>query len=338
MALDRPSTRKHMKILSVLGISLLAFQLHAADTNALTPVKTIPLPDVRGRIDHFALDAKGQRLFMAALGNDTVEVIDLATGKRLHTITGCSEPQGLAFLPAKNRLVIANGGSGEVKILDANSFTVLKTITGLSDADNVRYDEKLDLIYVGYGNGALAMIRAEAGEKIGEIKLDGHPESFQLERNGNRIFVNVPEAGHIAVVDRAAGKVTATWPMGKFHANFPMALDEANHRLFVGCRRPARLVVFDTTTGKQVADTEISGDTDDLFYDAEHKQIFISCGAGSIDIVEQQGADAYKLRAHIPTESGARTSFYSPDRGELYLAVRAGLISGSAEVRVYKTR
>ncbi len=327
-----------MKILSVLGISLLAFRLRAADTNALTLLKTIPLPDVRGRIDHFAIDIKGQRLFMAALGNDTVEVIDLAAGKRIHTISGCSEPQGLAYLPAKNRLVIANGSSGEVKILDANSFTAIKTITGLPDADNVRYDEKSDLVYVGYGDGALAMIRADAAEKIGEIKLDGHPESFQLERSGNRIFVNVPEAGHIAVIDRVAGKVTATWPMSKFHANFPMALDEANHRLFVGCRRPARLVVFDTTTGKQVADTEIAGDTDDLFYDAEHKQIFISCGAGSIDIVEQQSADSYKLRAHIPTESGARTSFYSPERGELYLAVRAGVISGTAQVRAYKTK
>lgn len=333
-----PFTWKHMKIFTVLGISLLALQLYAAETNALTVVKTIPLPDVRGRIDHFALDSKGQRLFMAALGNDTVEVIDLAAGKRIHTITGCSEPQGLAYVPAKNRLVIANGGSGEVKILDADSLAVLKTLPGLPDADNVRYDEKSDLIYVGYGDGALAVIRAATGEKVTDIKLSGHPESFRLEQNGNRIFVNVPDSGHIAVIDRVAGKVTATWPMTKFHANFPMALDEADHRLFVGCRRPARLVVFDTATGRQIADTEISGDTDDLFYDANHKQIFISCGAGSIDVIDRLSADSYQLQERIPTESGARTSFFSPDRRELYLAVRAGLISGKAEVRVYKTK
>jgi DNA-binding beta-propeller fold protein YncE len=327
-----------MKPSFTLCLSLLAIQLHAADTNALTLVKTIPLPDVRGRIDHFAFDSKGGRLFMAALGNDTVEVIDLAAGKRIHTITGCSEPQGLAYVPAKNRLVIANGSSGEVEILDADSLAVFKTLTGMPDADNVRYDEKSDLIYVGYGEGALAIIRATTTKKIGDIKLAGHPESFQLEQNGKRIFVNVPDAGHIAVVDRETRTVTTTWPMSKFHANFPMALDEANHRFFVGCRHPARLVVIDTTTGKQVTDTEISSDTDDLFYDADQNQIFVSCGGGSIDVIKQAGADSYKLQARIPTESGARTSFFSPDRRELYLAIRAGLISGKAEVRVYKSR
>ena len=327
-----------MKPSFTLCLSLLAIQLHAADTNALTLVKTIPLPDVRGRIDHFAFDSKGGRLFMAALGNDTVEVIDLAAGKRIHTITGCSEPQGLAYVPAKNRLVIANGSSGEVEILDADSLAVFKTLTGMPDADNVRYDEKSDLIYVGYGDGALAIIRATTAEKIGDIKLAGHPESFQLEQNGKRIFVNVPDAGHIAVIDRETRTVTTTWPMSKFHANFPMALDEANHRLFVGCRHPARLVVIDTTTGKQVADAEISGDTDDLFYDADQKQIFVSCGSGSIDVIKQAGADSYKLQARIPTESGARTLFFSPDRREVSLAIRAGLISGKAEVRVYKTQ
>ena len=327
-----------MKTFSVLCLSLLALQLHAADTNALTLVKTIPLPNVRGRIDHFALAWKEGRLYMAALGNDTVEAMDVGTGKHIGTITGCSEPQGLAFVPAKNRLVIANGSSGEVKFADAGSLVVFKTLTGMPDADNVRYDKKSDLIYVGYGDGALAIIRAATGEKVGDIKLAGHPESFQLEQNSNRIFVNVPDAGHIAVIDRVAEKVITTWPIGKFHANFPMALDGANHRLFVGRRRPARLVVFDTATGKQVADTEISGDTDDLFYDSNRKQIYVSCGSGSIDVIDQVSPGSYKLQARIPTESGARTSYFSPDRRELYLAVRAGVISGKAEVRVYRTK
>ncbi|MGH7954042.1 MAG: YncE family protein, partial [Limisphaerales bacterium] len=195
---------------ALLSIALLALNLHAADTNALTLVKTIPLPDVSGRIDHFALDAQGQRLFVAALGNDTVEVIDLAAGKHLHTIGDCSTPQGLAFAPAENRLAIANGGSGVVKILDATSFKTLASLGDMPDADNMRYDAKADLIYVGYGDGALGIISATNGELVASIKLDGHPESFQLEQNGNRIFVNVPDAQQVAVIDRDKRAVVAT--------------------------------------------------------------------------------------------------------------------------------
>lgn len=323
--------------LLAFALMFLALDVHAVDTNGLTLAKTIPLPDVRGRIDHLAIDLKGQRLFVAALGNDTVEVIDLVTGKRIHTITGCSTPQGIAFVPSSNRLVIANGGDGEVKIIDATSFQTVKTLGGLPDADNVRYDSKSDLVYVGYGSGALAIIRPAAGQIIGDIKLAGHPESFQLEQNGPRIFVNVPDAGQVAVINCDQRTVTATWPMGENHGNFPMALDEADHRLFIGCRRPARLVVLDSNTGKKVSETEISGDTDDLFYDAARKRIYVSCGAGSINVVDQSGSDSYKFSSRISTVSGARTSFFSPERGELYLAVRAGILAGKAEIRVYHT-
>jgi len=332
------SPRQAMSFLAVLCFAFLELSTRAADSNALSLVKTIPLPGVRGRIDHFAIDNKGERLFMAALGNDTVEVIDLAAGKRIHTIPHCSEPQGLAFVPAANRLVIANGSSGEVKLLDATSFEAIKSIGNMPDADNVRYDAKSDLIYMGYGDGALGIIRAANAEMIASIKLDGHPESFQLEQNGGRIFVNVPDAGNIEVIDRDKRTRIATWPMEQFRANFPMGLDEANHRLFIGCRHPARLVVLDTNTGKKVSDVEIAGDTDDLYYDAQRKQIYVSCGAGFIDVISQQSADSYQLREQVATTSGARTSFFSAERGELYLAVRAGFISGSAAIRVYRPR
>lgn len=320
------------------GVSLLASvaALLCISSRAQTLVKTIPLPGVVGRIDHFALDAQGQRLFMAALGNNTVEVIDLAAGKRIRSIGDCSEPQGLALVPGANRLFIANGGGGVVKMLDGSDFKTLKTFGDLPDTDNVRYDAQANLIYVGCGDGALAVIGATNGELIAKIPLAGHPESFQLEKNGNRIFVNVPSAQQIAVIDRIKNKVVATWPMNEFRANFPMALDEADHRLFVGCRRPARLVVLNTASGKKISDVEIDGDTDDVFYDASRKQIYVSCGAGFIDVIAQRDADKFDLRERISTTSGARTSFFSPDRGELYLAVRAGLISGSAEIRVFK--
>jgi len=318
--------------------AFLTLPLRAADTNALALVETIPLPDVHGRIDHLAMDVLGRRLFVAALGNNTVEVVDLAAGKRVHSIGGCSEPQGLAFLPEENRLVIANGGSGVMKILDGDSFKTLASVDHLSDADNVRHDAAAGLIYVGYGGGALAVIRADNGELAASIKLPGHPESFQLEKNGRRIFVNVPDAGQIAVIDRAKRKVVATWPLGDFHANFPMALDEAGHRLFVGCRRPARLLVLDTANGRKIADVEISRDADDVFYDAARKRIYVSCGGGFIDVIDQRGADEYSPRERIATSGGARTGYFSPARNELFLAVRAGMLSGGAEIRVYQAR
>lgn len=327
-----------MKRIALLFVALLGLNLRAADTSMLVLLKAISLPDVHGRIDHFALDAHGQRLFMAALGNDTVEVIDVKTGKRLRSIGGCSTPQGVAFVPGENRLFIANGGSGVVKMLDGAEFNTLKSVGNLPDADNVRYEAKKELLYAGYGNGALAVISATNGELIARIKLAGHPESFQLENNGNRIFVNVPDANQIAVVDSDQRRVVATWPMEKFRSNFPMALDEANQRLFVGCRSPARLVVLDSASGRQVGNVEIDGDTDDLFYDADRKQIYASCGAGFIDVIGQTTADHYQLRERIPTSAGARTSFFAPAQNSLYLAVRAGAFSGRAEIRIYKPR
>jgi DNA-binding beta-propeller fold protein YncE len=316
-------------------VAAFALNLRAADTNALTLGKTIVLPGISGRIDHFAIDVEGHRLFVAALGNNTVEALDLESGQRLQSITGCSEPQGLAFVPVANRLFIANGGAGTVEMLDGTTFKTLGTVGDLPDADNMRYDAGANLIYAGYGEGGLAVISATNGSLIATIPLAAHPESFQLEKTGSRIFVNVPDARQIAVVDRNKRKVLTTWPMEEFRANFPMALDEVNHRLFIGTRHPARLLILDTMSGKKAGDVEISGDTDDLFYDGSRKRIYVSCGSGFLDVVEQRGAESYTLCQQLATASGARTSFFSPERDELYLAVRAGMISRNAEIRVY---
>jgi hypothetical protein len=171
---------------------------------------------------------------------------------------------------------------------------------------------------------------------VGEVPLAGHPESFQLERSGSRIFVNVPGAGQIAVVDRVKRTVAATWPVRGAGANFPMALDEPDHRLFIGCRRPARLLVYDTHTGREVASAPIVGDTDDLFYDAGRKRLYVSGGAGFVTVLQQHDADHYAVMARLPTAAGARTGFFAPDLNRFFLAVphRGSLV---AEVRVYRT-
>ncbi len=315
-------------------MALLIVGPSAGETSALKLLKTIPLPGVTGRFDHFALDIKGNRLFVAALGNNTLEAIDLTAGKRVQTIPGLGKPTGVLFLPDLKRLFVACGDDGNVRVFNGDTLRLLKTISGLEDADNMRLDTKAELIYVGYGSGALAVIHAAKADTIGNIKLAGHPESFQLEKNGRRIFINIPDAQHIAVVDRGRGAVEATWPTADFKANFPMALDEANHRLFVGCRNPARLVVFDTEAGKRVADIGISGDIDDLFYDAAGRCLYASCGEGFIDIIAQKDINRYETVERIVTAPGARTAYFSPELKNFYLAVpERG--AQKAEIRVF---
>ncbi len=323
---------KPLLIFLVAWLGLPAVLAQATDMLKLT--KTIPLADVKGRFDHFAADVEGKRLFVAALGNNTLEVIDLAACKRLRSISGLHKPTGTVFLPEANQIGVANGDDGTFKLFDGITYQLVNNLRGLEDADNVRRDRNTKLVYVGYGGGALVVLDGSGTQRHTDIKLPAHPESFQLETNGPRIFVNVPDAKQVAVIDRQKKDLVATWSMEKFQANFPMALDEGNHRLFVGCRNPARLVVLDTTSGKVVSDLVIVRDTDDLFYDAKRKRIYVTGGEGFIDVIEQLDADHYKMRERIPTRAGARTSFFSAELNEFYLAVpqRNGQ---DAEIRIY---
>ena len=283
--------------------------------------KTIPLPGIEGRIDHMAADVAGQRLFMAALGNNTVEVIDLKAGKAVQSLSGFVEPQGIVYVPEFDRLFIANGADGTCRILDGHSFKTISSVNVGDDADNVRYDEASKKVYVGYGSGALAAIDAKTCAKINVIPMAGHPESFRMEANGPRLYVNVPDAGQIAVVDRSKGTVTATWSVNAAQGNFPMYLDEANHRMFVGCREPATLLVYDFVNGRLVASVPIVRDTDDLFYDMRNRLIYVSGGGGRIDIIRQTGADKYRKLSSVSTAPGARTSLFIPELNLLCVAV-----------------
>jgi len=283
--------------------------------------KTIEMPDVKGRIDHMAIDVKGERLFVAALGNNTLEVIDLKAGKRTKTISQLKEPQGIRYVAETDRLYVANGGDGSLRIFDSGSYAPLKTVDFGDDADNVRYDLASKMIYVGYGSGALGEIDGD-GNKVGDTKLDAHPESFQLEKNSSRIYVNLPKSRKVVVVDRDKRIVVATWKTDTAFANYPMALDENEHRLFVVTRLPARLLVFNTDTGAIVEKLTAVGDCDDVFYDANRKRIYASGGDGAISAFEQKDADHYAELARIATVKGARTSFFSPELDRLFLAVR----------------
>jgi DNA-binding beta-propeller fold protein YncE len=310
----------------------------AAAGQAMLPklIADIAMPGVKGRIDHFSVDAKRHRLFVAALGNDTLEVLDTGGRKRERSLNGFGEPQGILHVPDSGRVFVANGGANRVDILDAESLVLLGHVNGLEDADNVRYDATERKVYVGYGRGALKILDATTGAPVGDIALPGHPESFQLEKRGPRIFVNVPTAGRISVVDRVKRTVVGSWSVPAA-ANFPMALDEAGRRLFVGTRAPALLLVYDIDTGRIVARHPIGADSDDLFYSAMRKRVYVVCGEGRIDVLRQDDPDHYVLEGTVSTAPRARTGLLVPEDDALYVAAPA---SGASPARVlaYKLR
>src|SRR5262245_61207960 len=234
-------------------IALLMLQLVAhAQQPALTLSGRIELPNVKGRIDHFSADLKRHRLFMSALGNHTVEVLDIQNGKHLHTIPDLDEPQGVLYDASSNRLFVASAKDGTTKLFATATFQVLAAVKFSGGVENIRYDARNQRIVVGYGDGALGLLDSN-GKQLGEVALDAHPESFQIEKAGSRVFVNVPDRKQIEVVDLGAKSVVSKWPVTSALKNYPMALDEAHHRLLIGCRVPARMLAFDTETGKQTA-------------------------------------------------------------------------------------
>lgn len=307
--------------------------LQAQSTPPLRLEKTISLPGAKGRIDHMAFDAHNHHLYVAVLGSDTVDVVDTDSGAVVKAIPGFAEPQGIAYQPEKNRVWVANGRDGAVRILDAQSFAMLRTIQLGDDADNIRRDPATQRIYVGYGSGGIAVFDSDAN-KIADIKLDAHPESFQLEKSGPLLFVNLPGSRKVAVIDRTKAAVVAKWSTGLDLANFPMALDESNGRLFVVCRAPARLLVMDAKSGTVVAKLPTVGDSDDLFYDQELKRLYVSGGEGAIAVYQQNDRDHYTKIAQVETVKGARTSLFVPELHRLFLAVRQQGQT-SAAIRVY---
>jgi DNA-binding beta-propeller fold protein YncE len=325
------TARRHCHILLFLcGIVSLP-----AASQPLVPEGEIALPDVRGRVDHLAADPQRRRLLVAELGNNTVDIVDLAGGRATNRIAGLAEPQGVGFAPKADRYAVANANDGTVHFYRAEDLAPAGIVELGSDADNVRIDPANGDVLVGYGSGGIATIDPVTLTETGAVALPAHPEGFQLDPAGARLYVNLPDAHRIAVIDRAAGKIVANWSTGTLGGNFPMAIDEAGGLVAAVFRSPSTLVVYDSKSGEVRARLPACGDADDVFFDNRRQRIYVSCGAGMVDGFEAE-ASGYRPLGQVATASGARTSLFVPALDRLFVAVRAGAFGGSASIRIFR--
>ena len=291
--------------------------------HVLKPGDKITLTGVRGRIDHLAYDAEDHIAFIAALGNNSIEVVNINTGKIIHTIKNLHEPQGIVYIPSLKRLIVANGANGECVFYDTETYNPLSSVNLKDDADNIRFDSASNRLYVGYGNGGIAVIDAGLMKQVAMISLEGHPESFQFSKKQNRIYVNVPDKNETVVANLLDKSLITKWKNTQASSNFPMALDEENNRLFIGYRSPASLQMVNTVTGKVIHAIRCSGDADDIFYSPPDSLVFISAGKGFIDVFKTNAKNELVLVDQVKTRSGARTSFLIRSEKKLLLAVPA---------------
>ena len=305
-------------------------------TNMLAQQTTIPMPGIKGRIDHLDINLKEKIVYIAALGNNSLEIVDINKRKVLHSITGLNEPQGVAYIPQQQELFIANAGNGDCYFYNAQSFERTATIHLSSDADDVRYDSIDKKIYVGYGEGGIAIIDAMQHKQTGNIKLPAHPEGFQLDKKLNKIFINVPDAHQIDVGDLNSFELISKWNTGDLRSNFPLAIDTINHVIFIGYRRPSKLVAVDEVSGVTLTTGDLVNDADDIFFDEKENKIYASGGGGFITIYQWEKLKIKQI-AKIYTSDGARTSLLVPAFKLFILAARASN-NNNAELQVYETR
>jgi DNA-binding beta-propeller fold protein YncE len=284
-----------------------------------------------GDFDHFALDLPGQRLFLAAEDNSAVEVIDLRTNKLVHTIHGSKAPHSMAYDSDSKKLFVVNGDPSQVEIYEGTTFQSLGAIPMAPNADASIYDPVGKLFYVGNGGKEanqdyclLSVIDTTSGKKLFDIRVNSdRVEAMALEKSGSRLFVNMYSKNAVAVIDREKRTQIATWSIAdEGRRNGQMAFDEANHRLFVVTRDPAKVIVLDSDSGKIATSLPCVGqfDADDAVYDFGSKRIYVA-GVPFLDIFTQRSANSYQLLGQVPTAFHAKTGILVPQLNRYYLAV-----------------
>ena len=302
---------------------------------SLQLLQSIPLKNIVGRLDHLAVDLTQKKLFLAAFANNSLISASLVSGTVIKSIGNLSQPQGVLLVPGSSTVYLSNGGDGSLDAFDSNSLSIIRRISFSSDPDNLRYDSGSKLLYVGYGAGGIAVVNTSSGRIIKTVGLIGHPESFQLEVSGPRIFVNVPAGSYVAVLDRNTSSIVSRWLIPNARGNYAMALDERDHRLFISTREPPQLVVMDTDSGNIITRIVTPQDPDDIYYDVSNGCIYVAEGQGFISIIKQVDSNHYSEAENLPTSRGARTALLVPELSRLYLAAPSTNTT-QAEIRVYE--
>lgn len=329
------------RLVLIAIVALLTVAATAEDPLRLS--RSTDLPDVSGDMDHLAIDVAGNRLFVAAEDNGTLRVIDLQTGTVKRTVKGFKTPHSILFVPESHELYITDG-SAAVQVLDSDSFVVKRRVKTTPGADSIGVDSKAQLLYAVSGGkdvsmkrSALSEINFKEGKLVREIPIDSaHVEAMVLEHSGDRLFVNVTGDNYLAVINRKTGALVERWPIREAQQNAPIAFDEANHRLFIVCRKPGMLVVLDSTTGKTIASMATGARADEVVFDPSHHRIYVASGEGSLYLYRQIDPDHYEEAGKVPSAPGAKTALLSPDAKQLFVAVSPGEGKTGAKVLMYE--
>ena len=335
---------KKMRFVFLALFVALAVSLQAQEKAPLKLVETIPLPGLKdGDFDHFAPDVDGHRLFLTAEENGKVQVLDTSTNKLIHTIEDVKAPHAILYLQDLKKLFIVEGDASAVRVYDSDSYQAVGEIKVSIEADSIAYDPATNYLYVVNGGreahtpySLISVIDTNNSKRLRDIKINSnHVEAIVLEKSGPRMFCNITGQNAVGVLDRNESALAATWrlPPGDTQ-NVAMALDEANHRLFVVTRKPGKLIVLNSENGKVIADLPAVGLVDDLIYDAKQKRLYLA-GDQFLDVFDQKDPDHYVLLARIPGSFRAKTGILVPELNRYYLAVPHHE-NKDAEVRVYE--
>jgi DNA-binding beta-propeller fold protein YncE len=326
--------------LPLLLIAACALQAHAQTQSPLLLEKSIPLPGVTGKFDHFAVDTSAHRLFMAATGNHSVEVVDLKSGKIEQSITGLGKPHGLAWV--NGRLYIADGSLAELRVYEGLPLKLTGTIKLSDDADDMVYNSARQALYVGHGGSNaenpahVAVVDTKRFALTTNVSVATHPEALDLDEDGQRVFANIADSNEVAVIDAATNAITAHWKLTKAAENVPMAYDRELNILFVACRKPGTLIAIDASTGNELTSAQADDGADDLFYDAALSRVYVITGAGAIDVYQVDSQKQLHSLNVIQTARGAKTGLFVPSQHALYVGI-PGDSTHPAELRIYTT-
>ena len=329
-----------MKSLCLATVATVAVLFLSAPVPAgeLELVQTIVLKGKAGGLDHVAIDAKRERLFVANKVNNTLDIVDLKAGKLLEQKPNQTAIQGIAYAADLDKIFVALGTNGLCNVFDGETYKAIKTIKFKDDADNVRYNAATHLVYVAHAEKMLGVIDAKTYEIKAEIKLPDTAEGFEMESKRPLMYLSAPAANVVAVIDTDKNEVVKTYPMKLAGNAHPLALDEANKRVYIGCRKEPKVIVMDTESGKELSAVDVVGNIDDLWLDAKRKRLYASCGDGSLVVLKQVDADKLEVVEKVETPKGAKTCLYVPATGKLYLAVPRQEGKDGPEVRIYQVK